>query len=208
MTVHSQNQPNTEKRILKFLASYPDGPLTVVVGYASVWGLAWLNDNTKGRKVTLLIGDARERFFSKATDGDKENAMKFLERADVSVSNWYRKQRNPSEAHMKAWLIEAATQSAVLTGSANLTKKGIQQNQELMVEASGSDLSYSIGEIKQLKTKSWDCQERLSGYISGIEVKKKEEKDWIEVEREFFKSFLIFLGAKWARVIRKPCQTP
>lgn len=165
MTVHPQNLSSTERRILRFLDNHPDAPVTVVVGFASVWGLAWLNDNTKGRKVNLLIGDARQNHFAKSSESNKRNAVNFLRRTDVNVSNWYRRGNNPSEIHMKAWLIETPAQSAALVGSANLTKKGIRQNQELMVEASGSDLNYSINQIKKLMADSWTCQDRLVGYL-------------------------------------------
>ena len=33
---------NTQRHITRFLRDYPDGHLYVAVGYASVWGLAWL----------------------------------------------------------------------------------------------------------------------------------------------------------------------
>jgi len=168
MTVPAR--PSTEQRIIGFLASYPDGPLTVVVGYASIWGLAWLNDHTKGRKVNLVIGDTRGNHFARASEDSRRNAMNFLRRADVSVGNWYQKQGTPSEIHMKAWLIETPADSAVLVGSANLTKKGIRQNQELMVEASGNDLNNSISKIRQLRAKSWDCQERLIKHISPAAI--------------------------------------
>ena len=57
------------KRVERFLAAHPTGPLVVCVGSASVAGIVWLAQRTRGRPVTLLIGDMKSRNFAKATDG-------------------------------------------------------------------------------------------------------------------------------------------
>jgi len=162
-----QNSYSTEARITEFLRSHPDAPVRVVVGYASVWGLAWLHRHTKGRRVHLLIGDMRKHHFDRASDRDKQQALKFLARPDVEISNWYKKKPQPSEARIKAWMIESPGKVAVLTGTANLTKKGIQYNRELMMEPSGKDLNYAVSTIKRLFVNSWDCRDKLSRHITS-----------------------------------------
>ncbi len=162
-----QNSYSTEERITKFLRSHPDAPVRVVVGYASVWGLAWLHRHTRGRRVHLLIGDMRKHHFDRASDRDKQQALKFLARPDVEISNWCQKKPQPSEARIKAWMIESPGKVAVLTGTANLTKKGIQYNRELMMEPSGKDLNYAVSTIKRLFVNSWDCRDKLSRHITS-----------------------------------------
>lgn len=145
---------STEDRIRQFLRDHPDGPVKIVVGFASVWGLAWLDDHTRGRPVHLLIGDVRKHRFSKADFVERKRALEFLRRRDVKITNWYRRHPQKSEAHMKSWLIESAGGPHVLTGSANLTRSGIQHNRELMVEPAPADIRYCVGEINDLLGKS------------------------------------------------------
>ena len=53
----------TASKIETFLRNAPPGRLYVVVGYADVTGLAWLERHAAERPVTLLIGDTRGRLF-------------------------------------------------------------------------------------------------------------------------------------------------
>lgn len=155
----------TEKRILEFLVRHPEAPLRIAVGYASVWGLAWLNEHTKGRPVELFIGNAKPRYFSNATESDISAAQEFLSRSDVAVRNWYRRHGGKSEAHLKAWVVQTNAAPAVLMGSANLTRAGIQENQEVMGECSADDASRTASEIDALWKKAWDAKRRLLGYL-------------------------------------------
>lgn len=156
---------STEKRILEFLARHPEAPFRIAVGYASVWGLAWLNEHTKGRPVELFIGNAKPRYFSNATESGRSAAQEFLSRPDVTVRNWYRRYGGKSEAHLKAWVAQTSTGPAVLMGSANLTRAGIQENQEAMGECSADDASRTASEIDALWKKAWDAKRRLLGYL-------------------------------------------
>ncbi|MCY3960207.1 MAG: phospholipase D-like domain-containing protein [bacterium] len=158
------------ERIERFLSDYPKGRLLVVVGYASPAGLAWLDLQTVGRPVSLLIGDTRSRYWSNLSHDDARRAVDFLSRTDVKVRNWYRTKRakeGPSMAHMKAWVVESeGVPVAALVGSANLTKNGLEANVEIMVEATGDDLIRTWGEVRGLHEKGWDCAERLAGYMA------------------------------------------
>ena len=156
---------STEKRILEFLARHTEAPLRIAVGYASVWGLAWLKEHTKGRPVELFIGNAKPRYFSNATEADISAAQEFLSRPDVAVRNWYRRHGGKSEAHLKAWVAKTNAGPAVLMGSANLTRAGIQENQEVMGECSADDASRTASEIDALWKKAWDAKRRLLGYL-------------------------------------------
>lgn len=55
-----------EAAVLRFLDKHKGGKLRVVVGYASVWGLAWLSRHCGGRSVDLLIGNCQPHWFKKA----------------------------------------------------------------------------------------------------------------------------------------------
>lgn len=154
-----------EERIAKFLGEYPDGTLYVAVGYASIWGLDWLNTRTQGRRVKLLIGNAQYRYFNKASGKERAGALAFLGRDDVTLRNWYKKHGGKSDAHLKGWLISTEQGDHLLTGSANLTRQGLQDNHELMVEANGDDLKRAAAKMRNLLGESWDCRLRLQGYI-------------------------------------------
>lgn len=66
-------------RIERFLRDNPVGPLWVTVGFASAFGLAWLNDRARGRPVTLLIGDTRTGF-TNYSEADRRAAIAFVQR--------------------------------------------------------------------------------------------------------------------------------
>ena len=74
-------------RVERFLAAHPTGPLVVCVGSASVAGIVWLAQRSRGRRVTLFIGDMKSRNFALATDRDRSAALAFVNRTDVDVRN-------------------------------------------------------------------------------------------------------------------------
>ena len=142
----------------------------VCVGSASVAGIVWLAKRSRGRPVTLLIGDMKSRNFAKATDADRRAALDFVQRGNVTVLNWYRTGRSNqgrSEAHLKVWAAcnNAGTPQAFLVGSANLTSAGLDQNVELMALADASEHAYLRSTVQQLRDKSWDRKERLQELI-------------------------------------------
>ena len=158
-------------RVERFLDAHPDGPLVVCVGSASVAGIAWLAARSRGRPVTLLIGDMKSRNFARATDRDRSAALDFVNRNDVTVLNWYRTNRSNqgrSEAHLKVWAACDGTGAprAFLVGSANLTNAGLHENVELMALADDSERSYLRSTLQQLQAKSWDAK-RLQEWIEG-----------------------------------------
>lgn len=118
----------TERQIERFLKRNRHGPLLVAVGYASAFGLRWLNERTARRDVSLLIGDV-EAGFSNFTEDDRKSAVEFLRRPDVQV-------RQRRDLHAKAWLVQrdpdVAVADAVLVGSANLSKQGLLHNVEML----------------------------------------------------------------------------
>ena len=131
--------------VRRFIDHHPHGHLFVLVAYASVWGLSWLQQHTQGRKVTLLIGDTRRKAFQKATESDRGQALQFLRRSDVEVLNWYRTNRSKQGAaqlHAKAWFVTDQNNELVgaLDGSADLTKQGMTKNVEIMTSVPRSDL--------------------------------------------------------------------
>ena len=157
-------------RVERFLEGHPSGPLLVCVGSASVAGIVWLAKRSRGRPVTLLIGDMKSRNFAKATDTDRRAAHDFVQRNDVTVLNWYRTNRSNqgrSEAHLKVWAAcnNAGTPEAFLVGSANLTIAGLHENVELMALADTSEHAYLKSTLQQLQAKSWDAKERLEEWI-------------------------------------------
>ena len=158
------------KRIERFLAAHPTGPLVVYVGSASVAGIVWLSERSRGRSVTLLIGDMKSRNFAKATDAHRHAALSFVQRSDVTVLNWYRTDRSSqgrSEAHLKVWAAcdRAGVPQAFMVGSANLTMAGLHENVELMALADASEHTYLRSTVQQLRNKAWDAKERLEEWI-------------------------------------------
>jgi len=153
-------------RIEQFLAKYPNGRLTVAVGYASVKGLAWLARHTADRPVTLLIGNCRKSHFTKWSSDDRASAVAFINRPDVDVKNWYKKRPTPSEAHLKVWVAHRATAPGVLLGSANLTGAGLFRNREAVAEAAEPDRHRIVNSVDELVGNAWDVKARLLGYLS------------------------------------------
>lgn len=164
---------DTEQRIAQFLRDHPTGTLRVAVGFASIWGLAWLHRHTQGRRVDLLIDNTqKKRFIVESSDEDRQAALDFLRRGDVTIRNYFdhqyhRATRAKSDAHLKAWLVVEGGVNYLLVGSANLTKQGLRHNVEVMVEATGADLGISVQKINDLyrDDRSTDCRGRLEGYI-------------------------------------------
>jgi len=153
-------------RVEQFLVKYPDGRLTVAVGYASVKGVAWLSRHTANRSVTLLIGNCQKSHFTKWSRDDRASAVAFLNRPDVVVKNWYKKRPTPSEAHMKVWVAHTTTAPRVLLGSANLTGAGLFQNREAVAEAAELDRPRIATSVVELVEKGWDVKARLLEYLS------------------------------------------
>lgn len=155
------------ERYESFLRQYPTGRLTVAVGFVSVAGLAWLARRTRGRPVRLVIGNCQRRRFSRASDEDRRVAVAFLDRRDVDVRNWYRRNPVVREAHLKAWMIEAEGGPVALVGSANLTGAGLFRNWELVVEARGADREQAVRELRALWGEAWDQLDRVREYVAG-----------------------------------------
>ena len=157
-------------RVERFLAAHPTGRLFVCVGSASVAGIVWLAQRSRGRPVTLFIGDMKSRNFARATDRDRSAALAFVSRTDVDVRNWYRTNRSSqgrSEAHLKVWAAcdDTGDPQAFLVGSANLTVAGLHENIELMAFADASEHAYLRSTLQQLQGKSWDAKERLQEWV-------------------------------------------
>ena len=153
-------------RIEEFLDDRPGVPLTVAVGYSSVPGIAWLARRTRDRRVRLLIGDCRPKYFKHAKAEDRAEAAAFLERSDVVVRNWYKKRGGASEAHLKVWVAHDVPRPAVLSGSANLTNQGLFRNTEMVAEIAAGEVDEAVEQVEDLFAKAWDVEDRLLGYIA------------------------------------------
>ncbi len=170
----NQNSFSTEERILKFLRDYPYDPIKIVVGFASTWGLAWLHRNANARKIDLIIGNPKENYFDKASEEDRNQALWLLKRGKIELFEWKEKSPEPSTVNTKAWMIERQNRTAVLVGSANLTLKGFQKNQELMVEPSLQDGDFAIEKINKLFEDCVDCKDEIIQYV--LNSNNSEEK--------------------------------
>ncbi|MDE0232710.1 MAG: phospholipase D family protein [bacterium] len=176
---------NAQAHIQRFLGDNPHGHLYVLVGYASVWGLAWLQENTPGRPVTLIIGDTRPHHFDSATNRDRARALQFLRRGDARTLSWYRTRRSAqgkSMLHAKGWIIAAPGErsaTAALIGSANLTRAGLQDNWEMMALAADGELSRigrqldGLMQGRTVSRKPWDAESRL---IEAIEAGRRVQE--------------------------------
>ena len=164
------------ERIERFLRDNPSGPLWVTVGFASAFGLAWLNERTQRRPVTLLIGDTRTGFANYSED-DRRAAIRFVQRSDVSVRNWYRKRGGHRTAHAKTWMVEpdpnAGTAGGILVGSANLTRQGLLQNVEILTLADPSEHRRLRAEIHKVMDESWAIEDRLFGLLGATRADQR-----------------------------------
>lgn len=151
-------------RIERFLRDNPSGTLWVAVGFASAFGLSWLNQRTSGRPVRLLIGDTRTGF-DKHKDTDRLGAIRFLQRSDVQVRSWYSKRGGYRTAHAKAWSVETdkhlGTPGSVLVGSANLTKQGLFKNFEMLAVAAPSEHENLFVEMRRVFQEGWNVESDL-----------------------------------------------
>ncbi len=155
------------ERIERFLDGHPGVPLTVAVGFSSPRGIAWLARRTRNRKVRLLIGDCRPRYFRNATNKDRDEALAFLDRPDVTVWNWYRTHGKASDAHLKVWIAHDAPRPAALNGSANLTHQGLYLNEELVTGIPEAEVDQAIRRVEAIFDKAWDAKGRLREYIGS-----------------------------------------
>lgn len=175
--------------IVRFLRSNPYGHLYVAVGYASTAGLAWLNTQTQGRPVTLVIGNAKKKYFTKSTSADRASALEFLARTDVKVKNWYRTEKSgdPSVAHAKAWMVKNygpnLTGISVMLGSANLTNRGLYHNIEMMAFVTGDEAIRLCAEMRYLISVARDCQERIVQYLEDSDALVQQRRQPIEPAR-------------------------
>ena len=168
-----------EQRIVKFLEKNPRGPLYVLTGYASVWGLAWLHEHTFDRPVTLLTGDARKKRFAKATESDRVTASEFLSRKNVTVKTWYSKKTPSREtiAHAKAWIVKKPNGYVALVGSANLTEQGLRHNFEMMARAADVEVPTLIREMEETLDNAKESKERIASYLDEFELNRIWNKD-------------------------------
>ena len=148
---------SANRQIEQFLKRNRDGPLLVVVGFASAFGLRWLHERTRHRDVSLLIGDIGTGFRNFSRD-DRRSAVEFLRRSDVQV-------RQCATLHAKAWLVHSdpsrPSAGAVLVGSANLTKRGLIQNVEMLTVAPESEHARLYTEMVSAFRSSWDVRDSL-----------------------------------------------
>lgn len=160
---------NAATRIEEYLRDHPDGDLLIAVGYATAAGMAWLAQRTAGRRVSLLIGDTRSQYWKNVSGPDRATCLEFMRRPDVEIRNWYRTKRSrsgESDAHLKVWAMhDNWSPISALVGSGNLTRKGLDNNIEVMVEAHGSDMRQAWDTARDLWGKAWPCADRLTGYL-------------------------------------------
>ena len=152
---------------------HPAGDLLIAVAYATPAGMAWLARRTTGRRVSLLIGDTRSQYWTKVTESDRDACLAFMRRSDVEIRNWYRTKKSrsgESSAHLKVWAVHQNwSPVSALVGSGNLTRKGLDDNVEVMVEAHNRDMRQTWGTVRDLWEKSWTCADRLREYLGAPE---------------------------------------
>ena len=161
------------EQIDRFLRDNPVGSLEVVVGFASPVGLRWLAERSEGREVRLLIGDIRTGF-SRFSDPDRIAAIRFIRRDDVQVVNWYSKRGGHRTAHAKTWMIkpdeDAGTACEFLVGSANLTRKGLFENAEMMTRPHPDEHDRLHADMLKIMHKSWPIEDKLLYKLEADDV--------------------------------------
>ena len=144
-----------DARINRFLREHNEGDLLIAVGFASPKGVAWLAEQTHGRAVNLLIGEPIH--WEKCSEKDRLACLGFLNRSDVAVRT------TDEHAHLKVWIVlteDRKRGTAVLSGSANLTGKGLglgydtHGDGEAMAEVFDNDLEEIVGKVRRLWEKA------------------------------------------------------
>lgn len=145
----------------EFLKQNAQGELLVGTGFASAFGLAWLHQRSHQRPVRLLIGDLRTGFDRWSND-DREAALAFLSREDVSVRGCHTPE---GILHSKVWIAldpeDPGRPTGVLVGSANLTRQGLFKNDETVARAAPEELQRIRDELAQSMQRSWDAKGEL-----------------------------------------------
>ena len=112
------------------------------------------------------------------SDRNRDAAIRFLRRDDVSVLNWYQKGsdgRPQREAHLKVWAVTAEPGrrrqprdgvEAMLVGSGNLTKAGLFHNEEAFAHATEADLQRLSVQLRRLRNKAWTRKDKILGSIT------------------------------------------
>ena len=172
---------SASSRIEQYLKDHPNGDLLIAVGYATAPGMAWLARRTAGRRVSLLIGDTRSQWWKKMSESDRDACLSFIRRGDVEIRNWYRTKRShsgESAAHLKVWAVhDNWSPVSALVGSGNLTRKGLDDNVEVMVEAHGNDMRQAWDTARDVWEKAWPCADRLTEYLAGSEPPATQPRD-------------------------------
>ena len=162
-----------QQRIQKFLQDHPTGTLQVAVAYATPWGFDWLNQHTQGRRTNLLIGNIPENSYDELSDRERQNALAFLNRSEVTISNW--KRSDDGKTRISAWLVINKGSYNLLIGSANLNGYALKRDDELMVEVAKTDIRASVREMRSLYEKAKDCRRTL---IERIQVDGSNFSNW------------------------------
>jgi len=118
--------------------------------------------------VRLLIGNCQRQHFAKAALDDANKALKFANRLDVKISNYYSKRPVAIEAHLKAWLVKHNGSVSILQGSANLTRQGLLHNIELMAEPAAKDTFALTYAINSLYDKSWNAKPVIQKHLQPL----------------------------------------
>lgn len=172
---------SASSRIEQYLRDHPGGDLLIAVGYATAPGMAWLARRTAGRRVSLLIGDTRSQWWKKMSEPDRAACLAFIRRDDVEIRNWYRTKRSrsgESSAHLKVWTVhDNWSPVSALVGSGNLTRKGLDDNVEVMVEAHGNDMRQAWYTARDLWERAWPCADRLDRYLAGSESPARQPRE-------------------------------
>lgn len=157
--------------IENFLAKYSDRKLRVVVGYASVYGLAWLAERTENREVDLLIGFYGNKSFRNDSSDSISAAKSFLQREDVKVKSWFTKESDRCSVHMKAWhALDSNNAHRILSGSANLTKQGLLHNREAMGEYFGQEANETMWSMNGVWCAGRNIKPKLLAMIEEVEI--------------------------------------
>ena len=163
----------TAEQIDKFLRDNPAGSLEIVVGFASPIGLRWLAERSEGREVRLLIGDIRTGF-SRVSEPDRIAAIRFIKRDEVQVVNWYSKRGGHKTANAKTWMIKptehAGKACEFLVGSANLTRKGLFENAEMMTRPHPDEHDRLRADMLEIMRKSWPIENKLLHILETDDV--------------------------------------
>ena len=152
--LHKQSQSYSQRNL----------HLVVFTGYATNWGLALLDKFSEGfGHITVIIGDPKD--IKPEKPGYGNTAIQFAQRPNVSLLT-----DRTQFMHIKGYLVlDRSTPLGFLTGSANLTKSGLEKSTEVMYETQPDAWADIVKKYHNIHRQCEDIKPQILDILEGGE---------------------------------------